>query len=174
MTLVSSLAQLADAQLVHSTTESDADFIFKHTLTQETVYKALLKTQRRALHRAVAEAIEKTFPDLKGKLSDVLAYHWEHAEVPDRARRYLFRAAQNALRRYANQEALGLLERALALSDGASPEELMAFRESRAQIFEFLSQYAPAIADYHAALPLARQANRLVDECRIMSRIAWL
>ena len=174
MSLDSTLLQLVTEQLVHASRDPGDEYIFKHALTQETVYRSLLKTQRRALHRAVAEAIEKTFPDRKGKLSDVLGFHWEQADVPDRARRYLFRAAQNALRQYANQEALSLLERALALGTDAKPDEVMALRESRAQVYEFLSQYELAIQDYQVALPLARAANLQIDECRIMSRIAWL
>ena len=168
------LTALQDAELIHAAKDHGDEFLFKHALTQETAYRSLLKTQRRDLHRAVAQAIEKTFPDQKGKLSDVLAYHWELAEVPERARRYLYRAAQDATRRYANQEALALFERALAASAGAKPEEMMALHEARGRIYEFLSQYAQAIADYQAALPLARQAKLAVDECRIMSRIAWM
>ncbi|MBI5649824.1 MAG: hypothetical protein HZC40_05155 [Chloroflexi bacterium] len=174
MNLDPQLGQLVTEQLVHASRDHGDEYTFKHALTQETVYRSLLKSQRRALHRAVAEAIEKTFPERKGKLSDVLGFHWEQADVPDRARRYLFRAAQNALRQYANQEALALLERALALSADAKPDEVMALRESRAQVYEFLSQYDRAIEDYQAALPLARSAKLEIDECRIMSRIAWL
>jgi tetratricopeptide (TPR) repeat protein len=51
---------------------------------------------------------------------------------------------------------------------------LLALYESRARIFEFLSQYAQAIDDYQAALPLAREAHREIDECRILSQIAWM
>lgn len=173
MNLDNRLAQLEDEQLVRRLKEEET-YSFKHSLTQETVYRTLLKTQRRALHRAVALAIEKAFPHRKGKMSDVLAYHWEQAEVPDRARRYLYRAAQNAMRAYANQEALDLLGRALAQQQGATPDELMAFYESRARIFEFLNQSEQALANYQAALPLAREAKREIDECRILSHIAWL
>jgi hypothetical protein len=168
------LARLSSAGLIESLDEPEKAYEFNHALMQDSVYGSLLKSQRRDLHRAVAQAIERTFPKRRGKLSEVLAYHWELAQVPDRARRYLFRAAQNATRQYANQEALALLERALAQSAGASPEEMMALRESRAQIFEFLSRPDLAVEDYQAALWLARQVNLPIDECRIMSRLAWL
>jgi tetratricopeptide (TPR) repeat protein len=171
--LDSTLAQLETEQLLRHTQDAET-MSFKHSLVQETVYRSLLKSQRRALHRTVAEALEQLYADRKGKLSDVLAFHWEQAGVPDRARRYLFRAAQNALRRYANREALDLLTRALAQSEGVLPGERMAFYEARARIFEFQSEYAQSLADYQAALPLAREANLAVDECRILSRIAWM
>ena len=168
------LIKLESSGLVEALDEPEAAYEFIHALMQDNVYRSLLKSQRRDLHRAVAQAIERTFPKRKGKMSDVLAYHWEQAEVPDRARRYLFRAAQNATRQYANREALALLERALAQTTGAKPEEMMALREARAQIYEFLSQYDMAMEDYQAALLLARQVKLGVDECRVLSRIAWL
>lgn len=174
MNVLTTLAQLQNDELVHPDKDELSEYIFKHALTQETAYRSLLKTQRHDLHRAIAQAIEQTFPDRKGQLSPVLAYHWEQAQVPDRARRYFYRAAQDAIRRYANQEALALLGRALAQSDGAKPDELLAFYEARARIYEFLSQYDHAIADYQTALPLARQARREIDECRIQSQIAWM
>ncbi len=172
MSLQTHLAQLEHAQLIRAADEME--YIFKHSLTQETVYQSLLKTQRRLLHRAVAEAIEQIFPDRTGMLSDVLAYHWERAEVPQRARYYLFQAAQNAMHAYAHPEALALLERALAQSLDAPPETRMTLHEARANIYEFLSQYAPAIQDYQTALSLARQANRAIDENRILARLAWV
>jgi tetratricopeptide (TPR) repeat protein len=172
MIIDSALIQLENEQILKRLKEDDT-YSFKHSLTQETVYQGLLKSQRRAMHRAIAEAMEEIYADRKGKMSDVLAYHWELAEVPDRARRYLLRAAQNALRSYANQEALGLLTRALAQSEGAKPQDLMALHEMRAQVYESLDQYGCSLEDYQAALPLARQSQRAVDECRILSRIAW-
>jgi tetratricopeptide (TPR) repeat protein len=174
MNILNTLTQLQNDELVHPDKDESSDYIFKHALTHETAYHSLLKTQRRDLHRATAQAIEQTFPNRKGQLSAVLAYHWEQAEVPDRARRYLYRAAQDAMRRYANQEALAFFARALAQRNGAKPDELLALYESRARIFEFLSQYAQAIDDYQAALPLAREAHREIDECRILSQIAWM
>ena len=172
MNLDTTLTELETEQLLRRLKEQDI-YSFKHSLTQETVYQGLLKSQRRALHRAIAQAIEEIYADRKGKLSDVLAYHWEIAEVPDRARRYLLRAAQNALRSYANQEALNLLTRALAQCQDAKPQDVMALREMRAQVFESLDQSARALEDYQAALPLARQAHRLIDESRLLSRLAW-
>lgn len=174
MKILTTLAQLQNDELVHPDKDESSDYIFKHALTQETAYRSLLKTQRRDLHRATAQAIEQVFPDRKGQLSAVLAFHWEQAQVPDRARRYLYRAAQDAMRQYANQEALAFFARALAQSNGAKPDELLALFEARARIFEFLSQYAQAIDDYQAALPLAREAHREIDECRILSQIAWM
>ena len=174
MNLDATLAQLEAAQIVRRLAEEQATYAFKHSLTQETVYHALLKTRRRELHRAVAEAIEQTFADRLEEMGGVLAYHWEHAEVPDRARHYLYLASQRAAQRYATPEALALLTRALALIADAPAHEIVLLYRARAQVYEFLSQYAEAMNDYTAALQGARTAGRLDDECEIMARIAWL
>jgi tetratricopeptide (TPR) repeat protein len=155
-------------------TEPEIEYRFRHALTQEAAYTSMLKSQRRDLHQSVAEAIELVYADRLDALDDVLAFHWERAESPSRARRYLFRAGQDAARRYAHPEALDLFGRALAMAEGAPPAETLAIYEARAHIYELLSQNPEALADNEAALALARQANLLPDECRILARIAWL
>ncbi len=168
------LEQLENAQLLRRLAEEELAYQFKHGLTLDVAYASLLKSDRRRLHRAVAQAIEQVFQNRVQDLSDVLAYHWEQAEVPDRARRYLFQAGEAAARRYANSEALNSFTRALAIGQDAAPEELMRIREARAQIHEFRSRYAEALADYQAVLALARQSGRAADECRLLTRMAWV
>ena len=184
MNLPAVLAQLETSQLVRRLDDPNPAYIFKHVLTQETAYQSLLKTQRRRLHRRVAEAIEQTCRDDLDALNDVLAYHWEEAEVPDRARHYLAQAGQSAARRYANQEAVEAFSRALALVEGATPEEVVLLHEARGHVYEFLSQYAQALADYEAALAVLSAAKdqqagqpavlSAAKECRLMAQIAWV
>ncbi|HEY6041344.1 MAG TPA: hypothetical protein VIX58_04370, partial [Anaerolineae bacterium] len=58
-TLSSQLAQLENAQLVHSLAEEELAYLFQHALTQEAAYESLLHKQRRQVHRHVAETIEQ-------------------------------------------------------------------------------------------------------------------
>jgi tetratricopeptide (TPR) repeat protein len=174
MNLDTSLAQLEQSQLVRPVIEPDPAYIFKHVLTQESAYQSLLKTQRRQIHQRVAEAIERAFAGELDSVSDVLAYHWEQAEVPERARHYLVRAGRNAARRFANQEAVTAFTRALALAEDAPSHEVQAIYEARAESHYLLTRVEAALADGQAALALAQQAGRLVDESRIMTRMATL
>jgi tetratricopeptide (TPR) repeat protein len=169
MTIQLVLDQLANAELVRQS-ESDT-YAFKHTLTQETAYRSLLKSERRGLHQAVAEAMEELYPD-HTDLYAVLGFHWEQAAVPDRARHYLFCAGQDAARRFANAEALDLFTRALAL--GPVGEEAAEIYLARAGVYEFESQYPRALEDYEAALTLVRHVPPVKDECQILARMAWL
>ena len=114
--------------------EPDRADAFRHVITQDVAYGSLLFAQRRALHRAVAEWYEAR-RDGEGAASNaLLAHHWEHAEEPARAIDYLEAAADQAVRSYANREAVGFLERAIALAQAAS---LTIAPERRAQ-WDFL------------------------------------
>ncbi len=91
-------------------------YIFKHNITQEVVYKTLLESQQREVHTAVAERLESIDP----QAIERLAFHYRHGDlslpaVRDKALYYLDAAGARAKRDYANETALGYVERALAL-----------------------------------------------------------
>jgi hypothetical protein len=64
-----SLTQLETAQLVRRVDQlalTDApEYMFKHVLVQEAAYESLLKQERGALHKRVAETIEQLDSDVK-------------------------------------------------------------------------------------------------------------
>ena len=60
----------------------ELEYIFKHFLTREAAYEGILKRDRKAYHRRVAEAMERLFPDRSDEMLGLLAYHWERAEDP--------------------------------------------------------------------------------------------
>jgi len=91
----------------------ELEYIFKHQLTQEAAYNGLLKKERRAFHRQVAEALERLFPERVAEQVGLLAYHWERAEDAEKATEYLLRAGDQARLSYAHAEAIDYYERAL-------------------------------------------------------------
>ena len=92
----------------------ELEYIFKHNLTQEAAYNGLLKKERRAYHRQVAEALERLFPERVEEQVGLLAHHWERAEEPEKATKYLLLAGDQARLAYAHREAIEHYERALA------------------------------------------------------------
>jgi ABC-type oligopeptide transport system substrate-binding subunit/class 3 adenylate cyclase len=91
----------------------ELEYIFKHQLTQEAAYNGLLKKERRAFHRQVAEALEQLFPDRVEEQVGLLAHHWERAGEAEKATEYLSRAGDQARLAYAHQEAIDYYQRAL-------------------------------------------------------------
>ncbi len=93
---------------------SELEYIFKHELTREAAYNGILKKERRAFHRQVAEALERLFPERIEEQLGLLAHHWEQAGDGPKATEYLLRAGDQARKAYAHAEAVGYYQRALA------------------------------------------------------------
>jgi class 3 adenylate cyclase len=87
---------------------------FKHALIQEAIYSTIPTEERKRLHRVAAESLEKNEQDTQESLLD-LAHHWLEAGVPDRAIPYYKRGAEQALRVFANEEAVEAITQALDL-----------------------------------------------------------
>lgn len=112
--------------------DPDLEYAFKHIFTQESVYRSLLRTNRRELHQQVGEALEAALGEEVGEKALLLAHHFEQSKDCRRALKYLKIAAAQACDAYANEEAKDLYRRALALVDEhdyAGRLELLAERE---------------------------------------------
>lgn len=96
----------------------ELEYIFKHHLIQESAYNGLLKRQRRAFHRQVAEALERLYPYRLEEQAGLLAYHWERAADAEKATEYLLRAGDQARLAYAHEEAVSYYQRALVFLEG--------------------------------------------------------
>jgi class 3 adenylate cyclase/tetratricopeptide (TPR) repeat protein len=57
----------------------EAEYSFKHPLTQEVAYRSQLSERRVRVHAAIAHAIEEVDSEKLGERAALLAYHWEHA-----------------------------------------------------------------------------------------------
>ncbi len=90
-------------------------YSFIHALYQEVVYNQVPAAQRVNLHRRIGEGLEAGYGTLASDIAAELAMHFERGRDARRAVTYLRQAADNALRRYANREAIEHLSRGLAL-----------------------------------------------------------
>lgn len=88
-------------------------YVFKHDLLQDVAYKSLLPARRRALHTAVAEALEAYHAEQLEPVYALLAYHYGQAVQANKAIAYLRQMAEQAAQRYAHAEALLVLQEAL-------------------------------------------------------------
>jgi class 3 adenylate cyclase/tetratricopeptide (TPR) repeat protein len=93
--LADSLRILGAAEFVYpEALFPEAEYAFKHPLTQEVAYHSQLADRRRRVHAAVAEAMAKLRADKLDERAAVLAYHWEVAGDPLAATRWHRRSAQ--------------------------------------------------------------------------------
>ena len=114
-TLQDALQRLVDAGLVFQLgMPPAAEYLFKHALVQEAAYGTLLRRTRQQLHARIAVSLEARTPDQVAREPEALARHFSEAQQPDRAVGYWLAAGDRALRRSANQEAIGHLSAGLA------------------------------------------------------------
>jgi class 3 adenylate cyclase/tetratricopeptide (TPR) repeat protein len=103
------LADLEKRDLIHRRLESifedDLEYIFKHVLLHETVYKSLLNRERRELHLKTAKWIENNYSDRIQAYQSLVANHFENGGAPEKAAGYYFEAGRHAASLYANEDA---------------------------------------------------------------------
>ena len=90
-------------------------YTFKHALTQEVAYNAVLLERRRGLHERAAQAIEGLFAERLPEHYYTLAHHYSRSGNTPKAVDYLQRAGQQAVERSAYAEAVSHLGTALDL-----------------------------------------------------------
>jgi len=108
------LAELQSGEFIYERPlGADAEYVFKHALTQEVAYSSVLIERRRLLHERTGEAIEELFRDRIDDHLAELAHHYSHSANTRKALEYLFRAGSQAEARFAYREAAIRLSSAL-------------------------------------------------------------
>ncbi|HTY08103.1 MAG TPA: tetratricopeptide repeat protein [Candidatus Edwardsbacteria bacterium] len=101
------LATLEEFDFIAETKRGpEAEYAFRHPLSQEVAYQALLKKRRRELHRMAGQAIERAYAERLDDFAEVLAHHYANSDDEAKAIEWLWRAGRKARERYANQEAI--------------------------------------------------------------------
>jgi adenylate cyclase len=148
------VAELGDGELpaaLHALTSAEflyeealypeAEYAFKHPLTQEVAYRSQLAERRARVHAGVARAIEELESRRLGESAALLAYHWEQAGEAREAAKWHRRAAEwvgtnnsvEALRHWGSV-------RALMDTLPETPENLAERAAVRAQIMQHLAR----------------------------------
>src|SRR5918994_563945 len=151
------------------TNHPELEYIFKHALTQEAAYEALLIRHRKEIHRRAGEVLERLFQG-RTELASALAYHFRLGEAWQRAADYEMRAGEQAVKVYALREALEHYEnayQALEKIPEASPEQLCD---------AILGWTFPALKlkPYQEVVERLEEAEKIAREMGDDSRLAWV
>jgi predicted ATPase len=119
---------------------------FRHALLRDAFYSHIAWPRRRTLHRRLAEVLEH-----RNAAPKLLAGHWLAAREPERARRALLMAADDARTLHAYSDAASLAQRALELwpAGELEPERMVAL--------DHLGQCAQLSGDLSAATTAWRE-----------------
>ena len=88
---------------------------FIHSLYVNALYERIPAARRAKLHKEMAETGEIIYGTRVGEIATELAVHFEQGRDYSRAAKYLQKAGDTAIRRFAYREAVGLAQRGLAL-----------------------------------------------------------
>lgn len=138
---------------------TDIVYDFAHPLIQEALYGEIGLARTRALHGAIAEALETLYGPSAMEHAGELAFHYARGDtrrVASKAVAYLRAAGRAASEKYANQEAADYLNAALSLAEqdfaDASHELIM----DLARVRQRLGDYVGSLALWQRALDGAR------------------
>ncbi|MGA7715272.1 adenylate/guanylate cyclase domain-containing protein [Bradyrhizobium sp.] len=107
------LKTLEKADLLRKLKRVGSEYSFKHDLIREVAYGTMLLGTRRSLHAKAVATIESRFADRLAEHIDRLADHAFMAELWEKAAPYQLRSCRRAVKRGANQDAIGIYQRGL-------------------------------------------------------------
>ena len=114
--LLSSMSILKESELLYERgIYPQSTYVFKHALTQDSVYQSLLKSACQKCHVRIAQILEKHFPERTSVNPEVLGRHFTEAGKIEQAIPYWQKAGEIAIRRSAYIEAIGHLKNGLEL-----------------------------------------------------------
>ncbi|HHO52584.1 MAG TPA: tetratricopeptide repeat protein [Deltaproteobacteria bacterium] len=178
--VVEALDELLDAGIVQEQRAEDIEQVeLCHGRFREVLADGVPPATRRGIHLALGETLERQHRDHIHSVVEELAYHFEHAQLATKAYQYLVLTAQHHLHRSLNQEALGFLDRAVAIEPRARPYMLLDDADQRlaevhlaiAQARHALGQLPSAVAATQLAQALARAVRDPGLESRVASEL---
>jgi class 3 adenylate cyclase/tetratricopeptide (TPR) repeat protein len=111
------LSELASARILVASGSVPGARMFRHALIQDTAYQSLLSRTRRAHHLSIAHHLETGLGDAIDREPEVIARHFSEAAHPREAIKYWTKAAERALARSADFEAVEHAKAAYANAD---------------------------------------------------------
>jgi DNA-binding NarL/FixJ family response regulator len=170
--LVRLIKQLINAQLV---VEESADvFAFRHALTRTAVEADLLARERRALHRVIAEELERRYADTRDKHLADLAEHFFAGEVWASALEYAQRAGEQAQALFAPRAARTQFDRAIEAAQRLGQPASFALYRARGHTHDVLGDFEAALQDYTQALTVARAVADRAAEWQSLLALGFL
>ncbi|HET6891795.1 MAG TPA: AAA family ATPase, partial [Pyrinomonadaceae bacterium] len=153
-----------------------ARYGFIHSLYVSTLYERIPAARRARLHKDMAERGEIIYGSRAGEIATELAAHFEQGRDYKRAAKYLQKAADNAIRRFAYKGAVALSRRGLELLGRLPDTPERAAQELCLQLtlgIPLIATKGYAAADVGSVYMRARELCRQLGETPEISEVLW-
>jgi predicted ATPase len=108
------LARLVETDMLYARGRArDAKYVFKHAMVRDVAYGSLLHSTRRQYHQEIARMLETRFSENLTTQPELVAHHYTEAGQHEKAIIYWQQAAERAIGRSANIEAVNHLNKGL-------------------------------------------------------------
>lgn len=154
------LNELSQASLIVAESSREPTYAFRHALTHETTYSLMPLAQRRPLHKAAAEYLEQQHARDLSPFFGRLAYHWNEAEVHNKAVSYLALAGEQALAASNLRAGIEYFGRALLIDERLRGVPTVSIE--RARWHRMLGECHYSLGDYAAA---GEHSSRAISYC---------
>lgn len=153
-----SLTRLESTDLIRRLDELEISYLFKHALVQDTAYASLLKNERRRLHRAIGETLEREYPNALQENAALLAKHFSEAGDDAKILEYGRCAGDAEARVFAKAEAIEHYRAAVdaALRLDAPRETIIELVTRLGRMYELRDEYTNALDTYAQLIALSR------------------
>lgn len=125
---------------------------FRQAIVRDAAYEGLPFRQRREIHQAVGDALERRARRRPERFAEVMSLHFEQGESWDKAWEYAIIAGNRAQAKYANAEAYALFQRAVRVGTKIERQDLSSAHEASADSAAIIGLYDEAEASLDAGL----------------------
>jgi len=102
--------------IVKESPEPNLTYSFSNNLLKDVVYNLMLFSQKREIHKNIADHYQKESPG-NTSFYPILAYHYKHAEEDQQALDFYLKSGSSSLYQFANKEAVNFFTEAVQLTE---------------------------------------------------------
>ncbi|MDY6787892.1 MAG: tetratricopeptide repeat protein, partial [candidate division WOR-3 bacterium] len=135
---------------------TEIQYIFKHALIREAVYKMQMTKRLTQLHLTAGNIIEEHYRH-DARMYSNLSYHFEKGKSGEKMLFYTKKAAEYAADNYMNMEAIDMYTK--FIEHEKDPESIHWAVLKRGEIFEITGEWGKSIENYEQALEYSSKKN---------------
>ncbi len=163
------LDQLDELRRIGLFVEREGRYQFHHEIIRQVLYEDLSADRRRRWHRQVGQALEAIYPDRLDELSGELAWHFQQAELWEKAVIYAVQAGTRAQQTYAQDEAMKFFLEARSLFKHLEARQALNERWRRLKL-ELLGKYCTLFDNIYDLTGERRDFHDVLTQMRTLAQ----